>query len=193
MRRLALFLALTLGLFGRASPLEEARALYQKGEMAGVLAHLEPLLKGYDPPEEALLLSGFALYRLGRLEEALFAFARLVGTERGGGEAAYGFGLTLRALGDLEGARSALEYAQRLGYPEAEGVLRGLPSPAPPQPKERKRPLEVGFFAKEGRFFVGKTPVLVRGVNLGVALPGRFPAEFPEEETLYRAWLELLY
>jgi len=29
-------------------------------------------------------------------------------------------------------------------------------------------------------------------VNLGVALPGRFPAEFPEEVWLYRAWLELL-
>lgn len=192
LRRVLLLLVLW-GWPGQATPLEEARALYKKGDMPGVLGRLEAYLAQYDPPEEALLLSGFALYRLGRFEEALFAFARLVGTERGGGEAAYGFGLVLRALGDLEGARSALEYAQRLGYREAEAVVKGLPPSAPPQPKERKRPLEIRFWAKEGRFFVGKTPIFVRGVNLGVALPGRFPAEFPEEETLYRAWLELLH
>ncbi|WP_236682888.1 tetratricopeptide repeat protein [Thermus filiformis] len=192
LRRCAPWAALLLGL-ALASPLEEARLLYGQGDLAGALARLEPYLAQYDPPEEALLLSGFALYRLGRLEEALFAFARLVGTERGGSEAAYGFGLVLRALGDLEGARSALDYALRLGYREAEPVLQSLPPPPSPRPKERKRPPEVRFFAREGRFFAGNTPLLVRGVNLGVALPGRFPAEFPEEETLYRAWLELIH
>ncbi|ULR41637.1 hypothetical protein [Thermus sp. NEB1569] len=52
MRLLGLLLALGMAW---ASPLEEARTLYQKGEMAGVLARLDPLLKGHDPPEEALL------------------------------------------------------------------------------------------------------------------------------------------
>ncbi|MGH7586326.1 MAG: tetratricopeptide repeat protein [Gemmatimonadales bacterium] len=31
-----------------------------------------------------------------------------------------------------------------------------------------------------------------QGVNLGVALPGRFPAEFPLDSTLYRSWLDTL-
>ena len=182
-------LLIALGL-AWASPLEEARTLYRKGEMAGVLARLDPLLKGYDPPEEALILAGFAQYRLGRLEEALFTFSRLVGTLKGGGEALYGLGLTLRALGDPEGARAALDWALRQGYREAEGILTSLPPSPPPAPKARKTPPP--FRAEKGRFWVGDKPLQVRGVNLGVALPGRFPAEFPEEEALYRAWLELL-
>lgn len=187
MRLLAPLLLFSLAL---ASPLEEARSLYQRGEMPGVLEALAPLLPGYDPPEEALLLAGFAHYRLGQLEEALYAFAWLVGTLKGGPEALYGFGLALRALGDLEGARSALGEALRQGYKDAEAVLKTLPSPPPPAPKARKAPSP--FRAEKGRFWVGGKPFQVRGVNLGVALPGRFPAEFPDEVWLYRAWLELL-
>ncbi|MFN4070992.1 MAG: hypothetical protein ACK4HT_05445 [Thermus caldifontis] len=187
MRTLGFLLFLGLAL---ATPLEEARKLYAQGEMAGVLTQLNPLLQGYDPPEEALILAGFAQYRLGRLEEALFTFSRLVGTLKGGGEALYGFGLTLRALGDPEGARAALDWALRQGYREAEGILTSLPPPPPPAPKARKAPPP--FRAEGGRFWVGDKPLQVRGVNLGVALPGRFPAEFVEEEALYRAWLELL-
>jgi tetratricopeptide (TPR) repeat protein len=187
MRVLALLL---LGGLALAASLDEARALYARGEMEGALARLKPLLSGYDPPEEALLLAGFAHYRLGQLEEALYAFARLVGTLKGGPEALYGFGLALRALGDLEGARSALEEALRRGYGDAEPVLRTLPPPSPPAPKARKAPPP--FRAEKGRFWVEGKPFQVRGVNLGVALPGRFPAEFPEEVWLYRAWLELL-
>jgi tetratricopeptide (TPR) repeat protein len=187
MRVLALLL---LGGLALAASLDEARALYARGEMEGALARLKPLLSGYDPPEEALLLAGFAHYRLGQLEEALYPFARLVGTLKGGPEALYGFGLALRALGDLEGARSALEEALRQGYGDAEPVLRTLPPPSPPAPKARKAPPP--FRAEKGRFWVEGKPFQVRGVNLGVALPGRFPAEFPEEVWLYRAWLELL-
>ena len=124
MRTLGFLLLLGLAL---ATPLEDARRLYAQGDMAGVLARLGPLLKGYDPPEEALLLAGFAQYRLGRLEEALFTFSRLVGTLKGGGEALYGFGLVLRALGDWEGARSALDWALRQGYRDAEEILKGMP------------------------------------------------------------------
>jgi hypothetical protein len=187
MRVLALLL---LGGLALAASLDEARALYARGEMEGALARLKPLLSGYDPPEEALLLAGFAHYRLGQLEVALYPFARLVGTLKGGPEALYGFGLALRALGDLEGARSALEEALRQGYGDAEPVLRALPPPSPPAPKARKAPPP--FRAEKGRFWVEGKPFQVRGVNLGVALPGRFPAEFPEEVWLYRAWLELL-
>ncbi|VCU52636.1 hypothetical protein TTHN1_00387 [Thermus thermophilus] len=132
---------LLLGSLALAAPLDEARTLYARGDLSGALAHLEALLQGYDPPEEALLLWGFAQYRLGRTEEALYAFARLVGTLKGGPEALFGFGLALRALGDLESARSALEEAARRGYGEAEGLLKTLPPPPPPAPRPaRPRP-----------------------------------------------------
>uniref|UniRef100_UPI00035D594F tetratricopeptide repeat protein n=1 Tax=Thermus igniterrae TaxID=88189 RepID=UPI00035D594F len=172
-------------------PLEEARGHYRAGRMGAALEALAPLLQSPNPPEEALTLQGFALYRLGRPEEALYPFARLVGTLRGGAEALYGFGLALRALGDVESARSALEEALRRGYREAEEVLKTLPPTPPPLPKARKAPPP--FTAREGRFFVEGKPLQVQGVNLGVALPGRFPAQFPQEVWLYRAWLELLF
>jgi hypothetical protein len=46
MRVLALLL---LGGLALAASLDEARALYARGEMEGALARLKPLLSGYDP------------------------------------------------------------------------------------------------------------------------------------------------
>lgn len=36
------------------------------------------------------------------------------------------------------------------------------------------------------------TPIFVRGFNLGAALPGRYPSQFPEDEATYRAWIEAI-
>src|SRR5262249_45080449 len=33
-------------------------------------------------------------------------------------------------------------------------------------------------------------PIFVEGVNLGAALPGRYPAEFPRDKALYADWLD---
>jgi len=35
-------------------------------------------------------------------------------------------------------------------------------------------------------------PVFIRGFNLGVALPGRFAAEFPRDQALYAGWLDAI-
>ena len=64
-------------------------------------------------------------------------------------------------------------------------------------------PIEVVARARDGRFWVpaetggaarspGGTPLrplFVKGVNMGVALPGRFPAEFPLDGPTYGGWL----
>jgi hypothetical protein len=34
--------------------------------------------------------------------------------------------------------------------------------------------------------------MFVKGINLGVALPGRFPSEFPEAKSVYAEWLEAI-
>ncbi len=34
------------------------------------------------------------------------------------------------------------------------------------------------------------TPIFLKGVNLGVALPGKFPSEFPEDFDIYMNWLK---
>jgi Flp pilus assembly protein TadD len=38
----------------------------------------------------------------------------------------------------------------------------------------------------------GFAPMFVKGMNLGVALPGRFPSEFPEAKSVYAEWLEAI-
>jgi hypothetical protein len=38
----------------------------------------------------------------------------------------------------------------------------------------------------------GWVPFYVKGVNLGVALPGRFPAEFPADSGIYAGWLDTI-
>jgi hypothetical protein len=35
-------------------------------------------------------------------------------------------------------------------------------------------------------------PFYVKGVNLGVALPGHYPSEFPQDSVLYAGWLDML-
>ncbi len=69
-----------------------------------------------------------------------------------------------------------------------------LPAPTALEPPAGAAPpLQVPFRAGakyfERRSGDGWQPILVKGVNLGVALPGRFPSEFPEDEALYRDWL----
>src|SRR5258706_137834 len=35
-------------------------------------------------------------------------------------------------------------------------------------------------------------PVFVKGINLGAALPGKFPTEFPRDTSVYLGWLETI-
>ena len=62
----------------------------------------------------------------------------------------------------------------------------------------QSRPEEVEVVARtrgerfEIRTPAGWVPFYVQGVNLGLALPGRFPAEFPTDSTLYAGWLDTI-
>jgi hypothetical protein len=60
------------------------------------------------------------------------------------------------------------------------------------------RPATLQLFARtRGDRFEVRTgddwhPLYVQGVNLGVALPGRFPAEFPLDSATYAGWIEAI-
>ncbi len=101
-------------------------------------------------------------------------------------EAADKFRLTLRQAPDDEETIALLNLALAAG-----GAAREV-RPRPPEPAEM--PLRVVARAGERRLRVaegsGFRPLFVKGVNFGVALPGRFPAEFPPDEATYSGWLE---
>ena len=67
---------------------------------------------------------------------------------------------------------------------------------AAPAPFVRPRSLVVAARVNGERFEVpdGRSwrPFYVKGINLGVALPGRHPAEFPADSSLYAGWLDTI-
>ncbi len=77
-------------------------------------------------------------------------------------------------------------------------ALRLRPGVVPARPAPAQRPAELQLVARvagerfEVRTDAGWRPLWIKGVNLGVALPGRFPAEFPTDSALYAGWLDTL-
>jgi len=65
-------------------------------------------------------------------------------------------------------------------------------------PATRRRPPGLRLVSRtqgdrfEVRRGTGWVPFYVKGVNLGVALPGRFPAEFPADSGIYAGWLDTI-
>ena len=67
-----------------------------------------------------------------------------------------------------------------------------------PRSRGRARPASLQLVARtRGRQFEIKKnnawqPLYLQGVNLGVALPGKYPSEFPTDSARYRGWLDTL-
>ena len=140
---------------------------------------------------------GLALLRLGRLEEADASF-RSATSDSTDAEAEYGLGIVSRRLGRREEAVAAFQRALQIAphYPDAETELLAL-GVTPPLPPAR-RPDSARVPARTaGDHFEIHTPsgwrnFYLRGINLGAALPGKFPSEFPQAESTYTRWLALM-
>jgi hypothetical protein len=62
--------------------------------------------------------------------------------------------------------------------------MQGAPSP--------RVPVRAGSDYLEIRGEHGWERLFVKGVNLGLALPGRWPTEFPQDPALYASWFETI-
>jgi hypothetical protein len=86
-----------------------------------------------------------------------------------------------------EGTAAVLRRVRGAARLEEDRRLRAVDRESlPPEPRARAR---AGPRYLEGRHGDRYLPLFIKGVNLGVALPGRFPAEFPEDIEIYRRWL----
>jgi tetratricopeptide (TPR) repeat protein len=154
---------------------------------------------------------GYVALRNGQVELALGWFESALELEPDSGDAARGRILALYRLGRMDDASAALEGLEpELAGDEALGELAVRLEddfdPEPPQQEVRprlalpeERPLQV--VARAGKSYLqvpggeppagsgGWSALLVKGVNLGVALPGKYPSEFPLDAPLYRDWL----
>lgn len=143
---------------------------------------------------------GFVALRQEHASEAEKRFARALSADSSDADAWYGLALTRLRQGDAASGTRALRRALRLAPDYAEAVEQllalgadsGLTPPRPPPPAEPQVPART-----EGAQFVVRTvegwrPFTVKGVNLGAALPGRFPSDVPTDEATYARWLELI-
>ncbi len=150
---------------------------------------------------DALTGSGYIALRGGQLEHAESLFSAVVTADPANGDAWIGLALTGERRGDSTAAVTAAHRALQLmpDEPTAGAVLERLtPGWRRPALRESRRPSVLRQTARVlgTRFEVLRQghwmPIWVKGVNMGVALPGKYPSEFPADSGLYAGWFAML-
>lgn len=144
---------------------------------------------------------GFARLRLGQLKEAETLFDLVLARDSANSDAWEGRARTRLRLGDTAGAVAAGRRVVRLSpgnqdvrvllnriAPDWERAGRRLPT--------RATTLRVVARTRARNFEIstpsGWRSLYLRGVNFGVALPGRYPSDFPADSATYADWLKTL-
>ncbi len=183
-----------------ATAVDSGWQVYRRGASAAAasrFAAADSLCPGDHAAQVGL---GFALLRQGQVRHAAERFSRAVATDSADADAWYGLGLARARLGERDRAVAAWRRALRLApaYADAQqqllgaGVDSGLVPPPVPRPTEPRVPARTSGNGFEVRTPDGWRPFYVKGVNLGAALPGKFPSEFPTDDSTYAHWLRLI-
>jgi tetratricopeptide (TPR) repeat protein len=150
----------------------------------------------------ALTGAGYAAMREGRLPAARALFARAIAADSMSYDAVMGSAMTANREGEHVAARRGFERALRIvpGDSTALSYLARLPGEVTPDvlaPRERPKVTTIG--ARTGRRVIevrnaaGQwSPMWIKAVNLGAALPGKFPSEFPPDDGTYDRWIALI-
>jgi hypothetical protein len=173
---------------------------YRRGSVTEAATHFEAadsLCRGDHVTQVGL---GFVRLRQEQPRVAAARFLEAIKSDAGDADAWYGLGLARARLGDPHGAANAWRRTLRLapGYGEAElqlltlGIDSGLALPTVGRPENPDLPARTLGDEFEIRAPGGWQSFYVKGVNLGVALPGHFPSEFPADDSTYMRWLELI-
>lgn len=150
----------------------------------------------------ALTGAGYAAMREGRLPAARAFFARAIAADSTSYDAVAGAGMAAYRAGDPVAARRSFERALRIVPRDSTALayLARLPAPIaedvlPP----RVRPRVTTVAARTGRRVIevrnsaGQwSSMWIKAVNLGAALPGKFPSEFPPNDSTYERWIALI-
>jgi Tfp pilus assembly protein PilF len=150
----------------------------------------------------ALTGAGYAAMRLNDLATARALFARALAADSGSYDAAAGAGMTAYRAGDKVAARRGFERALRIVPRDSTALaylaqLSGNSTAA--VLAQRTRPPVTTVGARTGKRILeipdgkgGWSPMWIKAVNLGAALPGKFPSEFPPNDSTYERWIALI-
>jgi tetratricopeptide (TPR) repeat protein len=206
---IALIAALTVQAGGSGCPRAAADAVsdsgwaaYRRGAVGEAAGHFAAALSLCPGLHGAEVGRGFVLLRQDSAAAAERRFRAALRSDSTDADAWYGVGLARRRLG--RGADAVVAWRRTLalapGYREAEEQLQamgsGAAAPSPVIPAPRPAALQLVARTAGERFEVLESsawrPFYVKGINLGVALPGRFPTEFPPDVATYARWLRLI-
>ncbi|HEU5218115.1 MAG TPA: tetratricopeptide repeat protein [Gemmatimonadales bacterium] len=186
---------------GAAVMLDSAWAAYRSSRMARADSAFREVLLQCPSDLGALNGLGYVAMRQGSIDAARRLFARSLAVSPDGYDGLTGAGMAAYRQGDTRGARDAFRHAAELfpGDSLIRSYLQRLPaSYADVRLPPVQRPAELRVDAKTGtRVFEipdgkgGWAPLWLKGVNLGAALPGRHPSEFPPDDGTYEKWLAL--
>lgn len=181
-----------------AAEVEAGWAAYRADRLAEAGAHFRGAHARCPAHIGARLGLGYVALREGRADEARRFFEDVLRAEPLEVDALVGLGLLAWRAGDLAAVRSYFVRVRELdpARPEAREYLSRLPDGLGPPPARAPLVLPDTLVyparARAGRFEVrtarGWQPFYVKGVNLGAALPGRHPSEFPDSAT-YAGWI----
>ncbi|MFN0178854.1 MAG: tetratricopeptide repeat protein [Gemmatimonadales bacterium] len=151
---------------------------------------------------DALNGAAYVALRRGELDRARADFATALSLAPNDYDAVTGIGITAYRQGDSKAARGHFERAAVL-FPR-DSLTRAYldrlpPTVAPVRFGPVVRPARLRIDARTGprRFEIpraggGWAPFWIKGVNIGAALPGKHPSEFPADDGTYRSWFDLI-
>jgi hypothetical protein len=150
---------------------------------------------------DALVGLGFARLRQGRVRLADSLFGKVLDRDSTSSDAWEGRARASLRLQDTARAVAAGRRAVVLA-PNNRDVRVLLDQIAPdwersaPQTRQRSAALQLVARTRGQKFEIssaqGWRPFYIQGVNFGVALPGRYPSEFPSDSVTYAGWLDTL-
>lgn len=172
---------------------------YRAGDVAAARAAFEAALRACPRHAGARTGLGYVELRQDRTAEARRLFEAVVADAPRNVDALVGLGIAAWRADDREAARHAFTRARDIdpGNADARDFLARLGPPPPPAPRRPPLvlPAELAYPARthgdrfEVRTARGWEPFYIKGINLGAALPGRHPSEFPDSAT-YARWIE---
>jgi tetratricopeptide (TPR) repeat protein len=177
------------------STVEHGWTLYRRGAIDSAEVTFGGALERCPGHIGALVGDGYTQLRQHRLNAAAERFTAVLARAPDYVDALMGAGLVAWRRGDVDAARVAFVRALALDSNQVEAhqilAIIGLPPGRPPLVlpdtiEVRTRARGDGFeILTDGAW----EPFYVNGVNLGAALPGRHPSEFPDSAT-YAEWIE---
>ena len=173
---------------------------YRRGEIAQAESRFTAADAACPAISEAQTGLGFVRLRQGDAAGAERRFIAALRSDSGVGDPWYGLGLARDRLGKRAQAVAAWQralavaprYGDALDALLAAGVDSGLPLRPVTPPAAAAVPARALGERFEVRAGEGWRPFYVKGVNLGAALPGQFPSQFPPDDSTYARWLRLI-